>query len=363
MALDPHIILSGKLPQFDSPLDVAAKASTLKQLALQGRAQEKQLAETEAMQEILKKNTVTGSDGRTSINKGAVLSDLYKANPQKAMDLQKVFDEQDIASLEKDTKLAKHAAFNQLLPDGSNWKQVKAGLISQGVRNADQLPEIYSPSFHQKWQVALLNGEEQLKHKLDQQKFELDKRKTTAEIGKTTAETAKINKELSQGKNGGLTEGFKAADKDYAKDYNDFTGGGQAKAVDAINKLKDYKKMLESEAQKSIQAGGGPISGSMPDAFRTQESIALRDNIITTANSGLKSTFGGQLSDGERKSASNEFYNDKLDAAKNIDIIDRKIKELENGLNVQTAKAEYFRQNGTLQGFGEAKSSKPGWAK
>jgi hypothetical protein len=145
-------------------------------------------------------------------------------------------------------------------------------------------------------------------------------------------------------------EGAKAVDKDYAKDYNDFTGGGATKAQDAIAKLKTLREEMKND-NGFIQAGGGPISGSLPDAFRTQASIARRDNIVSVANSALKATFGGQLSDGERKALANEFYNDRLSNEENLKIIDRKIAELENGFKTQQAKAKFFERNRTLRGF------------
>lgn len=146
--------------------------------------------------------------------------------------------------------------------------------------------------------------------------------------------------------------GQKEVDKKFAADYNEFTGGGLNKANDAISKLEDYKAKLEEESTKTFQAGGGPIAGSLPDAVRSQKSIALRDNIVSVANSALKATFGGNMSDSERKALANEFYNDKLDAGQNIAIIERKIDELKGGLENMKAKSQYFEKNkSTLAGF------------
>jgi hypothetical protein len=72
---------------------------------------------------------------------------------------------------------------------------------------------------------------------------------------------------------------------------------------------------------------------------------------VSVANSALKATFGGQLSDGERKALANEFYNDKLSNAENLKIIERKISELEGGLETQQRKANYFENNRSLAGF------------
>ena len=148
-----------------------------------------------------------------------------------------------------------------------------------------------------------------------------------------------------------LTEGQKAIDKDYAKDYNDLTGGGEVSANNAIKKLKDLRNNMARD-KGIIQSGGGPISGSLPDFMRTQGSISQRDNIVSVANSALKATFGGQLSDGERKALANEFYNDKLSNEENLKVIDRKIAELESGLANQKKKARYFESNQSLSGYG-----------
>lgn len=147
-------------------------------------------------------------------------------------------------------------------------------------------------------------------------------------------------------------EGQKALDKDYAKDYNDFTGGGNTKALDAIQKLKDWRAKLASEDKEWFGAGGGPIAGSLPDMLRDEESIAMRDNIVSVANSALKATFGGQgLTDSERRALANEFYNDKLSPKANLEIMDRKISELESARSAQEYKAKYFQKGSTLEGF------------
>lgn len=184
-----------------------------------------------------------------------------------------------------------------------------------------------------------------------------EKRKRDIEMGlldakriKELADANKARKE-SAGKLGLLSDGQKAVDKDYAKDYNDLTGGGITRAKDAIQKLKDLRVNLQRENKEFLGAGGGPISGSLPDFMRDEQSIAMRDNIITVANSALKATFGGQLSDGERKALANEFYNDKLSPEENLKIMDRKILELQNALEDQSSKARYYEKSGTISGY------------
>lgn len=146
-------------------------------------------------------------------------------------------------------------------------------------------------------------------------------------------------------------EGQVAVDKDYAKDYNDFIGGGRDKAINAIKKLEDFYSEIEKD-QGLFQSGGGPVKGSLPDSVRSQTSIARRDNTVSVANSALKGTFGSQLSDGERKALANEFYNDRLGNAENLKIMRRKINELKDSYIANQAKADYFQKNKqSLRGF------------
>lgn len=215
-----------------------------------------------------------------------------------------------------------------------NIEMASKGLIKNV--SGGYVPDVNSPVYQQ----------QQLKQKSEN----LGLLKTQAEINKLNADVAS-SKNIQSMPQARLTEGQKAIDKDYAKDYNDLTGGGEVSANNAIKKLKDLRNNMARD-KGIIQSGGGPISGSLPDFMRTQGSISQRDNIVSVANSALKATFGGQLSDGERKALANEFYNDKLSNEENLKVIDRKIAELESGLANQKKKAAYFESNQSLSGYG-----------
>lgn len=157
---------------------------------------------------------------------------------------------------------------------------------------------------------------------------------------------------LAEAKKDAISAGEKAVDKNFAEDYNNYTQGGLSRAADDINNLKEMRKVVEQESKSMISAGGGPISGSLPDALRSEKSIAIRDNIIKTANTALKATFGGNLSNDERQAAAKEFYNDKLGPEENLKIMDSKIKELETARIEKLAKIKYYEDHDkSLKGF------------
>lgn len=154
---------------------------------------------------------------------------------------------------------------------------------------------------------------------------------------------------LKEKTNGASNEGFKAADKDYAKDYNTFTSKGAVNAKSSIERLKQIASELENKTG-IFDAGGGRAS-VLPDFMRDQDSIRMREGAKNAANSTLKDLFGGQLSDGERTAAAQEYYNDKLSNAENAKILRDKIAQLESGYQSELQKAEFFKNYGTLKGF------------
>jgi hypothetical protein len=292
-----------------------------------------------AVQDAYKQGMKVGPDGKISMDHNMTASALAQGGyGQEAYQAQQQGQSEQQKQMEMAVKKAQYGA--QVLGAARNQQEWDAGLqkLQNDGMDASRLPGQFTPENQRMLVDSAMTLGERLNEQWKQKEYGLKER----ELGLKERE---LNKTA-----GGLTEGFKAADKDYAKDYNDFTGGGDTKAVDAINKLKAWKLQMEND-NGVFESGGGPISGSLPDAFRTQGSISQRDNIVSTANSALKATFGGQLSDGERKALANEFYNDKLSNAENLKIIEQKIMELENGLQTQRQKAGYFQQNGTLTGF------------
>lgn len=159
MALDPSIILSGKGLQLDNQIDNGIKAQNLQQLAFQNQQMQQEQQDKNTLSSLLKKNVVTDSQGRSSLNQGAALSDLYKVNPQKAMAFQEQIKNMDLDKLKRDTEISKQFAWSATPENYSSYKQK---MIEMGVVNAEKLPDMYSPEFVKRWQVATLDGEKQV---------------------------------------------------------------------------------------------------------------------------------------------------------------------------------------------------------
>lgn len=166
-----------------------------------------------------------------------------------------------------------------------------------------------------------------------------------------------------------LSEGEKAVDKDYAKEYNKYTSNGRVNAINTIEKLDQLADEVAADTGFG-EAGGGRLASLLPDALRSRLAIQRRDDARNFANKTLKELFGGQLSDAEREAAAREYWNDSLDNKSNAIRLKGKIKELRDAVAAQDAKALHFQQNRSLKNFNftpiekpEAPKNKPSWAK
>lgn len=364
MALDANIILQGRAPQFMNQMDVAKDAMTMKQLAMQNQSLEKESNDRSTINDILKRNTTLDSSGKTTINRGAALSDLYKFNPQKAMDFQKQLSAQDMDQLKIHTEAAKALAWSAT-PE--NYTQIKAKAIEMGLPNSDKLPDTYSPEFVQRWQIATLNGEEQLKKSqndaelgLKQQEFGLKQTGQKLDYGdkaegrkidwaKVGIDRKKAEAEADANKKSGTFEGQKALDRDYAKDYNDWTSTSRNALDKNLQRLENAKAALQSDPSLT-----GSIRGTLPDFIRNttnEKAISVRDEVRAAAQGALKATLGTAFTEKEGERIMNQAYNEKLSPEENIRKIDQAIAELLANKSNNDKKAIYFQKNGTLNGL------------
>lgn len=194
--------------------------------------------------------------------------------------------------------------------------------------------------------VADMSAED-IANRIPTLKMRLDREFRDKEFG--LKETALNQKEVNVSPK--MTEGQKKVDQDYAKHYNEFSGGGASNAKNTISQLKELQQELIAEDEKLFGAGGGRVASLLPDAVRDKTSLKFKTEIPGKANLVLKKLFGGQLSDAERESEAKTYYNDMLGPKENADLLQKKIEQLEEQYNSEMAKAKYYEDNGTLNGF------------
>lgn len=182
MPLDPNIILSGRLPQIDSPLQVASQAMSLGQIARKNRAEDQAMAQEQALKDIYKKNVVIDENGNATLNRQGLMSDLYKANPQKAIATQNEFSTSDLAEMKNKAEMGKQLAWS--IRDQASYDAARAKARELGLPGVDKMPPMFDPNYVRQMQVSSLSATEQINkmqqdrnYAMDQSKFALDKQK------------------------------------------------------------------------------------------------------------------------------------------------------------------------------------------
>lgn len=142
------------------------------------------------------------------------------------------------------------------------------------------------------------------------------------------------------------SEGEKATDRDYAKDYNDWTSTGRTELDKNLTRLKGAKEALSKSDNLT-----GNFVGRLPDVVRPEDSIALQQDVQSAAIGGLRAALGAQFTENEGKRIMDMSYDPKLSEAANKKKIDTAIEELQRRKEAQDSKSSYFENNKSLSGF------------
>lgn len=219
MAIDPSIPLQGQGIKLENPLDAMSKVATLKQLARQGKMQDQQMAEEESIKNAFKKNVVVGPDGKEALNKPAVLSDLYKTNPAKAVEAEQTFRQQEqqqkdaeLKQALQQTEMKKQIAWS--MKDEQSYLAGREQALKMGLPGAETMPAQYpGPGYIQQMQMGTLTAAEQLAQQWKQKEYQQKEREIGAKAATAKAKSGKMTP--TQAKQRGLYEQGVKAEEQY----------------------------------------------------------------------------------------------------------------------------------------------------
>lgn len=146
------------------------------------------------------------------------------------------------------------------------------------------------------------------------------------------------------------SKGFEVLDKDYVKEYNDWTSNGRP-LVEKNFQLLDQSSNALAKHKNDLIGTSGRVTGRLPDLLRSEESIRIRDDVHAAAVAALKATLGAQFTEREGERIKEMSYNEKLSPAENlkkIEIAKAFINQLAKNNN---AKANHFETERTLGGY------------
>jgi hypothetical protein len=250
MPLDPNIILQGQPVQIASPLDMMTKAMSLKNLAQQSQATERELADQQAMRDAYRKNMTVGADGTPTLNRQGFMSSLASQNPMLAMQKGRELQTQDVQTQEQKLALLKkqtdtaHELAMSITPD--NWSEIRQKSIELGLPNAEKMPTQYpGDGVVQKMQYATMS----LKDQLDQKWKELGYNQKERELGIKHQEVA-IKRDASD-----VAKDEKAA-KDLEKHLSQGWAGRSGQAGVVQGKINSAEAAEQLISQGRTQPGG-----------------------------------------------------------------------------------------------------------
>lgn len=145
------------------------------------------------------------------------------------------------------------------------------------------------------------------------------------------------------------SKGFQERDKEFAKVMVEYEKGGFADEMKQIDQLRRVKTALESGGQFS-----GPLIGRMSRENRAlinPKSVNIQEQVEEVVQRNLRQILGAQFAEKEGERLISRAYNPLMSEEINADRVNRLLGQMEAAAKAKAEMAEYFRTNGTLEGY------------
>lgn len=302
----------------------------------------KQRKDQENIKQAYKAGMVQNPDGTYKQDLGITMSELAKGGyAQEYSSLAQQQKEQQAAQLKSQRELQAYKASEigkmagAAIQNPNMYAQIRKEAIAKGYGTEETLPQVYDDKFLRGIQSQALTVSEQLGQQNKDREFSLKERELAL---KNREEKAKLAK--------GSSEGQKALDKDFAKDYNDWTSGGAKSARSEINKLTSVVKDLKD---KKVTTGG--LTGLFPDQMTSDKVLSARADVQSTVMNSLRAILGAQFTEKEGERIIKNTWNEADSTENNVARLERLVSDLTNQATDKDTKARYYEQYGTLSGY------------
>ena len=229
-------------------------------------------------------------------------------------------------------------AFNRASRRGRNNLQVVGGSLID-VSDPSNPKVVFEGRKKPKTQI-LCGGKYIATQDPDTGEFDIKKSSIFDEISKLEDKTGGI---------GTLTEGQKAIDKSFSKEYGDFVlKGGFADVQKGLSQLDEAVNILETEG------GTGAFVGNLPDslaAIVNKSGLKAQELVSEVVQRNLRLILGAQFTEKEGERLINRAFNPRLSEEENIKRVKRLADSIKRAAEQKRKSAEYFEKFGTLKGF------------
>lgn len=303
-----------------APAVAMDRASQLKQAltGISGRVSPQAPAQSNYRDDVLAQLKAAREENKSGLNtaratdsKVGLLSDMNKAFNQIG------------------TGIANQAGYTKIV--GSPL-EVSSDLAKQaGADNADKL--------------AGINEKYKIEADREKASIEADERKSDRSFKQQMLDLQRIK--AQQDKKDAEGAGQKELDKQSAKEYQEWSSGGEKVAQSEIGKLKSVVQDLK---KGKLDTGG--LTGMFPDQLTSKDVLGARANVQSSVMGSLRQLLGAQFTEKEGERVIKNTWNEADSTENNIERLDRLVNDLENKAMDKSRKANYFQSNkGTLKGF------------
>jgi len=147
-----------------------------------------------------------------------------------------------------------------------------------------------------------------------------------------------------------LTPGQEALDKDYAKQFNEWTsGGGFSDARKQIQQLDSAVNMLATQSGLT-----GPAIGLIPEKslpIVNPKAASVKESVEEVVQRNLRLILGAQFTEREGERLISRAYNIALPQEENARRLKLLTEQIADAARAKQEAADYFSKNGTLRGW------------
>lgn len=148
--LNPNLPLAGRAPQIEDPTRTVSGLIGLRDQFRKSQQEEKAVQNQEQLEDIYRRNTTVGPDGRLTVNRENVLGELVKTQPLAAVKQQNLWDLED----SEQAKMRRDLVKTQIDLETSIWQGATPENYGDRVRQLRAVgivPENLPPGFDSKY--------------------------------------------------------------------------------------------------------------------------------------------------------------------------------------------------------------------
>lgn len=346
--IDSDIYFRNKGLDLGKVMDAYQEGVKLKDIADQRQKQK-------SIDDAYKAGVVKNPDGTFKQDRGVTLSKIAEFDPRAAMEQEAKWKTSDYEDLtRKRDEVGKFAGFvanvrDQVFKDPSSYPTVINQAKSMGY-DVSMMPQQYGPDAQKMIETFYSNAigaQKQIDNQFNQKELELKEKNYDILQQQNARENWFKQQQLKQSADEKKNEGQKVVDKEFAKDYNDWTSGGGSRAKNEIEKIDGVIERL-----KKGEGTTGGLTGVFGDRLTSDAVLKNRADIQQSAMSLIKQLLSGATSDSDRKAIVDTLWNEADSTENNIARIERFSDDMKNRANEIDSKAGYFKETkGTLSGF------------